>query len=463
MLKLVAQKWDMRNMVSEAADSARLSHATLRGALRECNAASPSMEEVATGFLKILVAYQHAAFVIVYTSWEPEATEMFRRAGVLRNERVYLATSDHYFAKHWHKLKSPLRTVLMPYRANYLLDGSKVQAIGTRRRKGGWGKPVAFFFAGNLQRRDRGAMRAGAILPMESKPNGLIVNSGSVDAVSRRQVYKESEWMKLLGNMIHETTENFLSSNTCLHPVGDTPTARRLFEAVAAGCVPIAMGDPTPIIENLPFQRSVNWLKLLLFAGSLECLAANDGAQSKALAAFLTTHAGTIREVVGGSADSQRVYRDHMSYTRPGIVNSVMEEVMHRQDIHAQLKIVSNNTTWRHEHNTTSLGEAAATADMLQIKAKVAADKLSGITTRAHLATVDIAPLRDNRIWEEGTAVVLVNGKQLQVVTAAEYARCAQLAHDAAAAARGARIHSNRAGLAHWTDWRGWHVMSERW
>jgi hypothetical protein len=40
-----------------------------------------------------------------------------------------------------------------------------------------------------------------------------------------------------------------------LHFRGDTTTSRRVYDAIAAGCVPILVSDGT----NLPFHTTLDW------------------------------------------------------------------------------------------------------------------------------------------------------------------------------------------------------------
>jgi hypothetical protein len=55
-----------------------------------------------------------------------------------------------------------------------------------------------------------------------------------------------------------------LASRFCLHLQGDTTTSRRLFDAVAAGCIPVIVADGV----NLPFSaqvgRGLRWVGVVL-------------------------------------------------------------------------------------------------------------------------------------------------------------------------------------------------------
>ena len=46
-----------------------------------------------------------------------------------------------------------------------------------------------------------------------------------------------------------------LASTFCLAPRGDTPSSRRTYEAIAAGCIPVIIADEL----RLPFSRRLHW------------------------------------------------------------------------------------------------------------------------------------------------------------------------------------------------------------
>ena len=94
--------------------------------------------------------------------------------------------------------------------------------------------------------------------------------------------------------------QGMLSSIFCLVPEGDTSTSRRLFDALAAGCIPIVIADfyggkegylPTQrpgdraMEANLPFTNLVDWARIAIFVNGLHCL--EDGAVVTELACEL--------------------------------------------------------------------------------------------------------------------------------------------------------------------------------
>lgn len=52
------------------------------------------------------------------------------------------------------------------------------------------------------------------------------------------------------------------SSTFCWIPRGDNPTSRRIFDAIAAGCIPVVVSDD--IASYLPFRWVVDWRSMIL-------------------------------------------------------------------------------------------------------------------------------------------------------------------------------------------------------
>ena len=70
--------------------------------------------------------------------------------------------------------------------------------------------------------------------------------------------------------------QGMLSSIFCLVPEGDTSTTRRLFDALAAGCVPVVIAPMNANLKsmtaNLPFTNLVDWGRIAIFVNGLRCL-----------------------------------------------------------------------------------------------------------------------------------------------------------------------------------------------
>ena len=51
------------------------------------------------------------------------------------------------------------------------------------------------------------------------------------------------------------------TSKFCLHPAGDTPSACRLFDAIASICVPVVVSDDI----ELPFEDELDYTRFSIF------------------------------------------------------------------------------------------------------------------------------------------------------------------------------------------------------
>merc|ERR1719326_813192 len=67
--------------------------------------------------------------------------------------------------------------------------------------------------------------------------------------------------------VVEFTTAAYKNSKFCLVVEGSTPTSRRLFDSLAAGCVPIMIGGEEGIKRNLPFQKTIDWSKIVYYGG----------------------------------------------------------------------------------------------------------------------------------------------------------------------------------------------------
>ena len=136
----------------------------------------------------------------------------------------------------------------------------------------------------------------------------------------------------LTETIAQETMLNFRRSAFCLAPAGDTATSRRVFEALAAGCVPVSMGGGGRCCWWIPFHHSVDWSKTMLFAGPMSCLAKDNGTQAKLLATFLVEHARNSPHL--GLNQMRRIgvegYLHNLDYQQLGIVDALLREVFAR-------------------------------------------------------------------------------------------------------------------------------------
>ena len=79
---------------------------------------------------------------------------------------------------------------------------------------------------------------------------------------------KRHEAHEVHRNTSRYTTRAMLRAAMCFVPQGDTDTSRRLFDALATGCVPVIVkvngGKPREaMLSNLPFHHTINWRALV--------------------------------------------------------------------------------------------------------------------------------------------------------------------------------------------------------
>jgi len=219
----------------------------------------------------------------------------------------------------------------VPYRATALLEHGSDTATALR--------PVArdhwsVYFRGSLSRgislavNGVNASSAGSLRP-------LVLNL----TAGLRRARVLDEHFDTLPEMVHTNVDEILASTFCLVPEGDTTTSRRLFDALAAGCVPIVLARTKELAPNLPFPSSVAWRDIAVFGGSLECAAERledmsrwmrqlvIGVSSEACAGAVHPPVPCLREAVEAMRGRARAaFTNYLSYRHPGIVDALLAE-----------------------------------------------------------------------------------------------------------------------------------------
>lgn len=91
----------------------------------------------------------------------------------------------------------------------------------------------------------------------------------AADSTYQRHVNESGKALEAAWRMQSEkTVYKSLDAALCLAPQGDSPTSRRPFDALAAGCIPVFFADPEAIIPSLPFPSVVDWENIAIFAGA---------------------------------------------------------------------------------------------------------------------------------------------------------------------------------------------------
>lgn len=176
-------------------------------------------------------------------------------------------------------------------------------------------RDVPFMFAGNIVRRNNGASR-GVLKELTSDIAGAVV--ADVDFKN----YTASEFATLS----RMTARTMLESLFCFVPEGDTPSSRRLFDALAAGCVPVIFAEINSIGPNLPFRRSIDWSQIAIFAGSLKCSETRSGAMKLWMESLLNETEETVMQIEQMRSRGREAYRILLSYESVSFVGAMMNE-----------------------------------------------------------------------------------------------------------------------------------------
>ena len=106
-------------------------------------------------------------------------------------------------------------------------------------------RPIHLFFAGNCRRRD-GGVRA-TILAVHDRmrataQRNVVVNERVITGPTAD--WQNTSHVRKAAALAKDTAQQMLASDLCLCPAGDTLSSRRLFDALAAGCVPVIVVAP---------------------------------------------------------------------------------------------------------------------------------------------------------------------------------------------------------------------------
>jgi len=145
----------------------------------------------------------------------------------------------HERAETWHG-RDQLRVVILPYVANWYLSGQRALNLLALRESSA--REINLYF--------RGSIRTDSLRPRLDAVNWTSLNSiYELGTYARIDSYEERQRIAI------EYSRQILRSRFCLVPRGDSPTSRRLFDAVAGGCLPVILSDEIRL--SLPFSRHI--------------------------------------------------------------------------------------------------------------------------------------------------------------------------------------------------------------
>ena len=263
--------------------------------------------------------------MIVNTDWE--CTDTLGKpmldflSSNLGREHVYYATSDMGFASkncRGHNIAG--NSIIIPYVATHVIDQAAQNPDNLCNAST---RTISFYFAGDLIRTDQGHYRKDVLNAMASQ--------GSDAQVLHRRFRSVTDYHQ----MALEYRDNLLRSRYCLVPAGDTPTSRRLFDALAAGCIPVYLGSPKLLADevpgvgesNLPFPRTLEWSSFVIFAGSMEWLHKGRNSEARSLGRQLQ-RALSEHKFERDCHDRIAAYSRHLSYFRNrAVATTLLSEV----------------------------------------------------------------------------------------------------------------------------------------
>ena len=174
--------------------------------------------------------------------------------------------------------RSVQRGVTIPYLAHhYAREASPGAGPPTSSRSG-------IMFHGGVSRRDFGLRPAVLELlrKMDSRKTDSRRTGNGADSASRIRVdLRVGEMSRGNQSALHlafdlptyaASGHAYKAASMCIVPAGDTPSSRRLFDSLAAGCVPVLARSYYSMLAfnrsfetSLPFPRSISWREMSIW------------------------------------------------------------------------------------------------------------------------------------------------------------------------------------------------------
>lgn len=201
-------------------------------------------------------------WVALHTEWAPDTW-------VYATVDQDFATSNMYFGNSpfcpaypsTETQRVATKFIVMPYVAHHLVERHNLRHTDACLD---WNnRSTSIMFHGTLHRRRDSRMR-GTVL-------GLAKEFFAADIKDIAGVPTDhSNVVDNASTLMYQTARSYLSSRFCFVPEGDphTSTSRRLYDTLAAACVPVAFSR-----DCLPFIDHVNYSAISLETGPLRCCA----------------------------------------------------------------------------------------------------------------------------------------------------------------------------------------------
>ena len=162
----------------------------------------------------------------------------------------------------WSSCHDPSRVLLVPYVANSKLTQDRSRGAAPMAER-----TISVF--GSFSPRNRPMRVKLCNLDWPSVGGRVECGNFANNNLSQYMLHAKGNQQKKENQGIdvdvasQQYSERLASARFCLHVVGDSPTSRRLFDAVAALCIPIIISDH--MRTHLPFSRSIPWVNKSIY------------------------------------------------------------------------------------------------------------------------------------------------------------------------------------------------------
>ena len=259
---------------------------------------------------------------------------------------IFTSSDRNYI--DFNKINGTVTPTIVPYKAHYRLDDFAWLQVGAQPRE----RTNSVMFHGSTGRGGRDRPNPYA----EGELRQLICDRLGPTFASHALRCVQNEWKQALEEQTSDlrarsigqdfetdgrislrktgnnkladslTNEAYTNSKLCLIPAGDTPTSRRLFDSMAAGCLPVLLTPVEDIMPNLPFPTAINWPQTVLFGGGLGCsLRDNPDETISWLQSLLTPENEQTLQCMGRRA--QKVFLKYLTLRDEGVVSALLHEI----------------------------------------------------------------------------------------------------------------------------------------
>lgn len=191
----------------------------------------------------------HPKVVKTVIPWMREHWPYYDRYGGVDHIFIHMVFFSHFFAIGYHEPKTLPVSITVPDLPWEWINENTREAM--RFTVVPYGSITPPFF--DDDERNISAFFIGDLNPRWGPRHGPLVRQGMASVLSdiRDSVaIKTSRWMKGSTTKDYNFAEMIRHSNFCTVPYGDSPSSKRLFDALRSGCLPIVMSDEI----RLPFE-----------------------------------------------------------------------------------------------------------------------------------------------------------------------------------------------------------------